>query len=213
MVPHHESAIEMAKIAQKRADRQPIAQLAEDIVAAQDREIGQMRDIKERLIVEGVKKGDLGMSEDMKGMHTDAGMLEDAKPFDREFIDMMVPHHQGAIRMARVELDKGQNAELKKIAQAIVDSQAKEIEEMNAFRTDRYGSPSKAGACRQRTRRCPRTAGTPVTEADSLTRGAAWSGGPTAWRTYLAVPHGHVARTARHLVPWEGTQLSRRAAR
>jgi uncharacterized protein (DUF305 family) len=145
MVPHHKSAIAMAKIAQRRGGRAEVTQLADDIIAAQQREIGQLGDIKEPLIVAGVKPSDLGISEDMTGMHTDVATLRDAKPFDREFIDMMVPHHQGAIRMARLELAKGQNAELKRIARAIVDGQAKEIEEMNAWRTDWYGAPSEAG--------------------------------------------------------------------
>jgi uncharacterized protein (DUF305 family) len=81
----------------------------------------------------------------MMGTDMHAGMLRDAKPFDREFIDMMVPHHQGAIRMAWVELARGQDADAQKIAQAIIDGQAKEIDELNAWRTDWYGSPSKAG--------------------------------------------------------------------
>ena len=40
------------------------------------------------------------------------GALKDAKPFDRAFIDEMIPHHQGAIRMARAELAKGSDPEL-----------------------------------------------------------------------------------------------------
>jgi len=34
--------------------------------------------------------------------------LEEAIPFDRAFIDAMIPHHQGAIRMARLELARVQ---------------------------------------------------------------------------------------------------------
>lgn len=68
-----------------------------------------------------------------------------AKPFDRQFIDMMVPNHQGAIRMARVELKRGKNTHLREIASAIVKAQAKEIREMNAWRTDWYGAPSPSG--------------------------------------------------------------------
>jgi uncharacterized protein (DUF305 family) len=46
---------------------------------------------------------------------------------DRDFVDMMVPHHQGAIDMARAELRYGRNEELRRIAQEIVDSQQPEI--------------------------------------------------------------------------------------
>jgi uncharacterized protein (DUF305 family) len=78
-------------------------------------------------------------------MDDDASMLEDAKPFDREFIDMMIPHHQGAIRMARVELEKGENRELKELAESIIDAQAKEIDEMNTWRVEWFGAVSPAG--------------------------------------------------------------------
>ena len=47
---------------------------------------------------------------------------------DKDFAILMIPHHQGAIDMAKIELEHGKNEELKKMAQAIIDSQAKEIE-------------------------------------------------------------------------------------
>ena len=47
---------------------------------------------------------------------------------DKDFAKLMIPHHQGAIDMAKIELEHGKNEELKKMAQAIIDSQAKEIE-------------------------------------------------------------------------------------
>ncbi len=47
--------------------------------------------------------------------------------------------------MARMELDQGQNPELKQLAQAIIDAQAREIRYMNAEREERFGAPSPAG--------------------------------------------------------------------
>jgi len=146
MVPHHKSAVEMAKVASERAERPEIQQLAKDIVASQNAEITTMARIDEGLAAGGVKPGELGMAmHEMQSADMDAGMLRDARPFEREFIDMMVPHHQDAIKMARVELDKGQSGELKQVAKDIVAAQAKEIREMNGWRTDWYGKPSPAG--------------------------------------------------------------------
>jgi uncharacterized protein (DUF305 family) len=82
---------------------------------------------------------------DDMGMSMKMGALKDAKPFDRAFIDEMIPHHQGAIRMARAELAKGSDPELKKVATAIVAAQKKEIAQMNSWREQWYGSPSPAG--------------------------------------------------------------------
>ena len=78
-------------------------------------------------------------------MAMDMHDLHGAKPFDRMFIDMMIPHHQGAIQMARAELATGKTRRLRSIARAIVRDQAKEIRTMNAWREQWYGVPSPAG--------------------------------------------------------------------
>jgi len=52
---------------------------------------------------------------------------------DKDFIMMMIPHHQGAIDMAKVELQYGRDAMLKAMAQDIITSQQREIEEMKKW--------------------------------------------------------------------------------
>ena len=49
---------------------------------------------------------------------------------DRDFASMMIPHHQGAIDMAKVELKYGKDAKLRKMAEGIVKAQEREIKEM-----------------------------------------------------------------------------------
>lgn len=143
MAPHHQMAIDMAKTAQRRASHPEIKHLADDIIKAQQAEIVQLNAIKDDL--HGVKKADLGIPAHMAGMDMDMAMLRDARPFDRGFIDAMVPHHQGAIRMARVELAKGKSPALRQIAKGIVAAQSREIRSMNDWRTAWYGKPSPAG--------------------------------------------------------------------
>jgi uncharacterized protein (DUF305 family) len=46
---------------------------------------------------------------------------------DRDFVDMMVPHHQGAMAMAQAELKYGHNEQLRRLAQEIVATQQREI--------------------------------------------------------------------------------------
>ncbi|WP_159007106.1 DUF305 domain-containing protein [Bradyrhizobium sp. S69] len=46
---------------------------------------------------------------------------------DRDFVAMMVPHHQGAIDMAKALLGHGSNEQLRRIAQEIVVTQGQEI--------------------------------------------------------------------------------------
>lgn len=52
---------------------------------------------------------------------------------DRDFATMMIPHHQGAVDMARVQLRYGKDPELRRMAQKIVGDQEREIAEFRAW--------------------------------------------------------------------------------
>jgi uncharacterized protein (DUF305 family) len=145
MIPHHESAVEMAEMAKARAEHTEVKNVADAIIKTQNAEIATMTGLARRLDRAGVKRGDLGLVAHEMGMSDDRATLETAKPFDRAFIDMMIPHHQGAIRMAWAELEKGESPEARRLAETIVDAQSKDIDEMNAWRVDWYGEISPAG--------------------------------------------------------------------
>lgn len=145
MIAHHQMAIEMARVAKQRSTRAQVKELADAIVGAQKQEITQLQAIDRRLEGEGLDASELGLSQSMMGMDMDGTMLMDAEPFDRMFIDMMIPHHQGAIRMARVQLARGRDPQLVRISKAVVATQSQEIEQMNAWRKDWYGGASPAG--------------------------------------------------------------------
>ena len=59
---------------------------------------------------------------------------------DELFINMMVPHHQGAVAMAQIALERSQRPEIQEMANAIITSQEEEIEQMRAWKLDWYGS-------------------------------------------------------------------------
>lgn len=127
MIPHHESAIEMAKMARERGESPFVKNLAEDIIRTQTGEISTLRREDEGLETAGVEVGSLGMG---MSMEMDMSMLETADPFDEMFMNMMIEHHTTAIEMAKIELDKGEDPELKALAQDVVDAQQREIDEM-----------------------------------------------------------------------------------
>lgn len=54
-------------------------------------------------------------------------MIKDSGNADVDFVKSMIPHHQGAIDMAKVELQYGKDPAMKKLAQDIVDAQQAEI--------------------------------------------------------------------------------------
>ncbi|MBS1894588.1 MAG: DUF305 domain-containing protein [Actinobacteria bacterium] len=174
MIPHHEMAVEMAEMAQTEGQHPQITQLADNIIKTQSSEIEEMEPIAEEIGALGGSEGESmeGMSEEgmsgmehggeegssmsedamvlgipmgSMGMSMDMSSLEGAKPFDRAFIDMMIPHHQGAILMAHAELADGEDGKLKELAKGIIAAQTMEIEEMNEWREGWYGSPSPAG--------------------------------------------------------------------
>lgn len=149
MVPHHESAIEMAEIAREQGTDPFVTGLADDIISAQQAEIQQLRAIHQRLfdkrlVPDPAAHEGLSLTASQAGMNHTRTMMDElrtVKPFDRAFVDAMVAHHQGAIRMAQVLLDSGEDEELRTLAQKIIDDQQREIDEMTAFREDAYGSP------------------------------------------------------------------------
>lgn len=52
---------------------------------------------------------------------------------DRDFVAGMLPHHQGAVDMAKVELRYGKDPEMRRLAESIVEAQDKEIGQMHAW--------------------------------------------------------------------------------
>lgn len=56
--------------------------------------------------------------------------------FDKAFIDDMIPHHQGAVEMAKLVLTSTDRPELKKMAQEIIDAQTKEINMMQEWQKE-----------------------------------------------------------------------------
>jgi uncharacterized protein (DUF305 family) len=130
MVPHHQSAVEMATIAQDRGQSQFVKRLADDIIRTQNEEISTMRRVDKTLAVAGVEKGSLGVPEHMMGMSDDPQTLKTANPFDGAFLRMMISHHEGAIKMAMVEGVKGSNPTLRGLGQDIIRAQQREIREM-----------------------------------------------------------------------------------
>jgi uncharacterized protein (DUF305 family) len=137
MVPHHQAAIDMAKVAQRKAEHAELKALADAIASAQDGEIAQMKAWrKEWYGSDEIAPGNGGHQ--MAGMDTDLGQLENAVPFDKAFIDAMIPHHQSAIDMAQEAIDKAKHKEIKELAVKIITAQHAEIDKMEVWRDAWY---------------------------------------------------------------------------
>jgi len=76
-------------------------------------------------------------------MH-EAMMVEPTGNIDVDFVRGMIPHHQGAIDMAEIELKQGKDPEIRKLAQGIIAAQKKEIAQMEKWLEK--NAPDKAHA-------------------------------------------------------------------
>jgi uncharacterized protein (DUF305 family) len=140
MIPHHQQAIDMADLAESRAESQEVKDLAADIQAAQGPEIRTMTDWLESWGEDVPDEGTSGMdhgdmsSDNMGGMMTEDDMaaLEatSGAEFDQMFLTMMIEHHEGAIEMATTEQSEGEFPEAVDMAEEIQTTQAEEIQTM-----------------------------------------------------------------------------------
>lgn len=140
MVPHHQVAVEMAKVAQRQAEHPELKQLANAIVADQEREIATMKSW--RKIWYGSDTIPPGMGgHQMAGMDVDLSQLERARPFDKAFIDAMIPHHQSALEMAREAQVKATHPGIEQLAVDIIAAQQREIDQLKQWRAQWYPGP------------------------------------------------------------------------
>jgi uncharacterized protein (DUF305 family) len=137
MIPHHEQAIEMANLAETRAESQEVKDLAAAIEAAQGPEIETMQGWLESWGAEGMSH-DMSR-EEMPGMVDsktmgDLGKASGAE-FDRLFLTAMIAHHEGAIAMAESEKSDGVHKGSLRLADAIIKTQTAEIKRMRTLLT------------------------------------------------------------------------------
>lgn len=147
MIPHHEDAITMAKLAQSKAQRAEVKELANNIIDSQGKEINQMKSWYKDWFGKDVPAGNQvmnqhgmmgsatqnGMHMGMMGDESDMTRLEDAADFDKVFVEEMIPHHQMAVMMATMLKNGTNRPEMKKLADDIITAQSKEIDLMRGW--------------------------------------------------------------------------------
>lgn len=141
MIPHHEGAVMMATDALEKASRPELRRLAQGIVDAQQKEIAMLRDWRMKWYGSAESSGMGEMMGHMNMMNRNMVQSLGAKDsmYEDRFIDMMIPHHQGAIMMARDAIKSAQHPELTNLAEKIISDLEREIQQMTAWRSEWYG--------------------------------------------------------------------------
>ncbi len=143
MILHHQGAIEMAEAALKYSQRSDVKALAESILTTQQDEIDQMQAWRrawypnageQPLAYHAAMGHSMPMSPDMQAtMKMSVDLTTGSDGFDRRFLENMIPHHEGALVMAKQVLENSDRPELRTLAEAILTTQQAEIEQMQTW--------------------------------------------------------------------------------
>jgi uncharacterized protein (DUF305 family) len=102
--------------------------------------IGQNNDVTEERATSSSVSGD------DTGSMMDSSDEDEEKPFDLQFIDEMIPHHQMALISSEHMISNSQRPEMRKLYENIQKSQSEQIEQMQEWRKEWYpdaGRPSE----------------------------------------------------------------------
>ena len=139
MIPHHEGGINMAKAIVKYGSNPEVKKIAENIITSQEAQVPIMKQLKAKFekekpsskadseeYLEEYNKVKDKMFKEMQG-------VEITNNVDANFLQEMIYHHEGAIGMAKDILKYTKDPELRKLAENIVTTQSKGVEEMTAL--------------------------------------------------------------------------------
>ncbi len=132
MTHHHQGAVDMAKMIDGKTQNADLIKFGKQIVADQEKEIAQMKDWREKWFAGKPRAMNMEMPGMADSMKMDMSKLSAAKDkdFDVQFIEMMTPHHEGAITMSKEALTKAEHPEIKTLANQIIKAQEAEIKMM-----------------------------------------------------------------------------------
>jgi uncharacterized protein (DUF305 family) len=139
MIPHHQQAIDMAKLVTGRTRRPELVKLAATITASRAVELRRMQAWLPRW--RRPAAADAGTQHDqtpLPGMLAE-GQLEwlqtlTSAQFDLGFVTMLRTHHSGAVELAETELRSGASAEVKALAAKIIAAQQREIRQLQRWK-------------------------------------------------------------------------------
>ena len=138
MIPHHQGAIDSAKLTQPHAKgNAELETLLQNIISSQEKEIADFNALlagnkltKTELSDEAYKEFFKKNRRAMRAMMKDMGAQESGN-VQKDFLVGMIVHHQGAVDVSKIVLEYSKDETVRKIAQDIISAQEAEIKQMN----------------------------------------------------------------------------------
>ena len=139
MIQHHRGAIEMAKMVSSHTKRPELNEFADKIISAQTKEISELTGwLKEWQVAEPKMMPNKMADKKMKAEMPKLEAAKDAE-FDKMFLEMMIEHHAGAVRMSSLVKEKSTRPELLKFAANVMKDQTAEIQQMKDWQKSWFG--------------------------------------------------------------------------
>ncbi|MEJ8843726.1 DUF305 domain-containing protein [Lacibacter sp. H375] len=133
MIEHHQGGINMAQVEISNGKDEKMKTMAQEITRKQKEEQQKLREFIGSYKPSGMKHGEGELQKSMSGMDSKSKAMQTNADVDKDFAVMMISHHEHAVEMAKMQLKHGMSAELKKMAQDMINDQKKEISEFKTW--------------------------------------------------------------------------------
>lgn len=161
MIPHHESIIAMAETALPRLTDERLREIAEAIIATQEPEIAELRDLRARFYGSGDPAAmdgatmammdeampDMGSMVEMARLMDSSALVSAmcaADDVDLTFIELTIAHHEMAVAGSETALDAAVHPELRDVAERVIVAQEREIKTLTQIRQELTGGTPAA---------------------------------------------------------------------
>lgn len=145
MIEHHQAAVDLSEMEVAKGTDEQMKKLAQTMITDHSSEIEMLKSFitdhsksakhKNEIITdhkhEGGEESDLSSA--LKMEMTTMSSMQMTGNTDKDYAMMMKAHHEDAIKMSKAEIDHGHHAELKKMAQKMMDDDTKEVKEFERF--------------------------------------------------------------------------------
>lgn len=137
MIAHHQGAIGMAEIELSKGSDEKIKKMAQQIISRQKAEQTRLRDIVKNYESSQIKRDTIENHHQLQDAMANTivrmkGLFMTGAT-DKDFVMMMIPHHESSNEMFKSELEHGKNKQLKQMAQKGIAVQKRELDEFQVW--------------------------------------------------------------------------------